>query len=107
MADCPYCAHSFADESEIRKHLYEDHEYDELSRIDTKRVDQYVDEHDLQGSDDDETRKIRELTWTQMPRHSASFPQERPPTGQSKRVPSSHYRTRALLASSDTDRYRA
>lgn len=57
MADCPYCAHSFADESEIRKHLYEDHEYNELSRIDTKRVDQYVDEHDLQGSDDDDTRE--------------------------------------------------
>lgn len=24
MPDCPYCERSFADESEIRKHLYED-----------------------------------------------------------------------------------
>ncbi|ELY73508.1 tetratricopeptide repeat protein [Natrinema pallidum] len=57
MADCPYCEQSFADESDIRKHLYEDHEYDDLGRIDTKRVDQYVDEHDLKESADDETRE--------------------------------------------------
>jgi hypothetical protein len=56
MPDCPYCEHSFADESDIRKHLYEDHEYDELSRIDTKRVDQYIDDHDLGESEDDDTR---------------------------------------------------
>jgi len=43
MPDCPYCERSFADESEIRKHLYEDHESDELGRIDTKRVEQYID----------------------------------------------------------------
>jgi len=43
---------SFADESEIRKHLYEDHESDELGRIDTKRVEQYIDDHDLEESDD-------------------------------------------------------
>ncbi|WP_049934375.1 tetratricopeptide repeat protein [Haloplanus natans] len=55
MADCPYCEQSFADESEIRKHLYEAHEYDELGRIDTKRVDQYIDDHDLEESDDDTT----------------------------------------------------
>jgi tetratricopeptide (TPR) repeat protein len=54
MADCPYCEQSFADESEIREHLYEAHEYDELGRIDTKRVDQYVDEHNLEGSNDDD-----------------------------------------------------
>ena len=52
MADCPYCEQSFADESDIREHLYEDHEYDELGRIDTKRVDQYVDEHNLEENDD-------------------------------------------------------
>jgi len=46
MPDCPYCERSFADESEIRKHLYEDHESDELGRIDTKRVEQYIDDHD-------------------------------------------------------------
>jgi hypothetical protein len=56
MADCPYCEQSFADESDIRKHLYEAHEYDELGRIDTKRVDQYIDDHDLEESDDDTTR---------------------------------------------------
>jgi len=48
MPDCPYCERSFADESEIRKHLYEDHESDELGRIDTKRVEQYIDDHDLE-----------------------------------------------------------
>jgi len=37
---------------EIRKHLYEDHESDELGRIDTKRVEQYIDDHDLEESDD-------------------------------------------------------
>jgi len=52
MPDCPYCERSFADESEIRKHLYEDHESDELGRIDTKRVEQYIDDHDLEESDD-------------------------------------------------------
>ena len=56
MTDCPYCERSFADESEIRKHLYEDHESDELGRIDTKRVEQYIDDHDLEESDDDATR---------------------------------------------------
>jgi len=56
MADCPYCEQSFADESEIRKHLYEDHESDELGRIDTKRVEQYIDDHDLEESDDNATR---------------------------------------------------
>lgn len=56
MTDCPYCEQSFADESDIRKHLYQDHEYDELSRIDTKRVDQYIDDHDPGESDDDDTR---------------------------------------------------
>lgn len=55
MADCPYCEQSFADESDIRKHLYEDHEIDELGRIDTKRVEQYIDDHDLEESDDDAT----------------------------------------------------
>jgi hypothetical protein len=54
MAACPYCKQSFADESEIREHLYEDHEYDELDRIDTKRVDQYVDKHNFEESNDDD-----------------------------------------------------
>jgi tetratricopeptide (TPR) repeat protein len=56
MADCPYCERSFADESDIRKHLYEDHESDELGRIDTKRVEQYIDDHDLGERGDDATR---------------------------------------------------
>ena len=55
IADCPYCERSFADESDIRKHLYEDHESDELGRIDTKRVEQYIDDHDLKESDGDAT----------------------------------------------------
>lgn len=54
MADCPYCERSFADESDIREHLYDDHEYDELGRIDAKRVDQYVDDHNFEGSNDDD-----------------------------------------------------
>lgn len=53
MPDCPYCEQSFADESDIRKHLYKDHENHELGRIDTKRVDQFVDDHDLGESDTD------------------------------------------------------
>jgi len=56
MPNCPYCERSFADESEIRKHLYEDHESDELGRIDTKRVEQYIDDHDLEENKDDTTR---------------------------------------------------
>ena len=55
MADCPYCEQSFADESDIREHLHEDHEYGELGRIDTKRVDEYVDEHNLEESNDDDS----------------------------------------------------
>lgn len=62
MIDCPYCEQSFADESAIRKHLYEDHEYDELSRIDTKRVGQYVDEHGLEESDDDDATRAQHVT---------------------------------------------
>jgi hypothetical protein len=48
MSDCPYYERSFEDESAIREHLYEDHEYDELGRIDSKRVDEYVEEHGLE-----------------------------------------------------------
>ena len=55
MPDCPYCERSFEDESAIRKHLYEDHEYDELGRIDTKRVDEYVEEHGLESNDEAES----------------------------------------------------
>lgn len=54
MPDCPYCDQSFTDESDIREHLYEHHERDELTRIDTKRVEQYIGEHGLdQGEDED------------------------------------------------------
>jgi len=52
MPDCPYCERSFADESGSASTLYEDHESDELGRIDTKRVEQYIDDHDLEESDD-------------------------------------------------------
>lgn len=53
MVDCPYCEQSFEEETPLRKHLYEDHTYDNLSRIDSKRVDQYVEEHHLAESDDE------------------------------------------------------
>lgn len=74
MPDCPYCEQSFAEESNIREHLYEDHEYDELSRIDTRRVDQYIEDHDL-GESDDDTREHRDTdeavrTATVADRHS-------------------------------------
>jgi tetratricopeptide (TPR) repeat protein len=52
MPDCLYCERSFEDESAIREHLYGDHDYDELSRIDSKRVDEYVEEHGLESSDE-------------------------------------------------------
>lgn len=39
--DCHYCEDSFRDESSLRKHLYEEHDRTELSRIDRKRVDLY------------------------------------------------------------------
>ena len=61
MPDCPYCEQSFADEPDIRKHLYEDHESDELGRIDTKRVEQYIDNHDLEESNDDSTSAQQEI----------------------------------------------
>ena len=47
MVECRYCEQTFEQESALREHLYEDHERDELSRIDRKRVEQYVDEHGL------------------------------------------------------------
>ena len=54
MPDCPYCDQSFPNESGIREHLYEYHERDELTRIDTKRVEQHIEEHDLDQSEDED-----------------------------------------------------
>ncbi|WP_255191925.1 tetratricopeptide repeat protein [Natronobeatus ordinarius] len=54
MIECRYCEQTFAEESEIREHLYKAHERDELSRIDRKRVEQYVDEHGLDESNHEE-----------------------------------------------------
>jgi len=54
MPDCPYCDQSFTDESGIREHLYEYHERDKLTRIDTKRVEQYIEEHGLDPSEDED-----------------------------------------------------
>ena len=51
MGDCRYCGQTFPEEGTLREHLYETHDMDELSRIDRKRVEQYVDEHGLDESD--------------------------------------------------------
>jgi len=59
----------------IRKHLYEDHESDELGRIDTKRVEQYIDDHDLEESDD-ATRAQQDTEET-----VGHDPGDRPPVG--------------------------
>lgn len=50
MSDCRYCEQTFEAETALREHLYEAHDRDELSRIDRKRVTQYVDEHGGDGS---------------------------------------------------------
>ena len=55
MSDCRYCEQTFEAETALREHLYEAHEDDELSRIDRKRVEQYVDEHAVAESSSDET----------------------------------------------------
>lgn len=39
---CPYCSELFQTESSIREHLHDAHDQDELSRIDRRRVDQYL-----------------------------------------------------------------
>ncbi|RQG86170.1 tetratricopeptide repeat protein [Natrarchaeobius halalkaliphilus] len=54
MVQCRYCEQTFEEESALREHLYEVHERDEFSRIDQKRVEQYVDEHGLDESDNEE-----------------------------------------------------
>jgi len=53
MSDCRYCEQTFEEETALREHLYESHERDELSRIDRKRVEQYVDEHGVDESSND------------------------------------------------------
>jgi len=50
MSDCRYCEQTFEEETALREHLYEAHERDELSRIDQKRVEQYVDDHGVEES---------------------------------------------------------
>lgn len=42
MAECRYCQKSFDTEQILRQHLYWNHERDELSRIDRKRVEQFL-----------------------------------------------------------------
>lgn len=42
MPDCPYCDRSFEGETAIREHFYVDHDREELGRIDTRRVDEYL-----------------------------------------------------------------
>lgn len=47
MPECPYCDQDFEGESAIRRHLHEDHDPEELGRIDSRRVEEYVREHGL------------------------------------------------------------
>lgn len=42
MPDCPHCDRSFEGEEAIREHFYVDHDREELGRIDTRRVDQFL-----------------------------------------------------------------
>lgn len=55
MPECRYCKYACDTEEAIRDHLYDEHDRDELSRIDRKRVEQYVTDHGLDESDADET----------------------------------------------------
>jgi len=50
MPECRYCEFACDTETSIREHLFEEHDRDELGRIDTKRVEQYVTEHGLDES---------------------------------------------------------
>ena len=50
MPECRYCDSSFETEDGVREHLYTVHDDDELSRIDRKRIEQYVAEHERDGS---------------------------------------------------------
>lgn len=64
MPECRYCDSSFASEEDIRHHLHEAHDEEELSRIDRKRVEQYVSEHgpgDGDESDDTDERNGKPL----------------------------------------------
>ena len=45
MPGCPYCGRSFERETAIREHFYVDHDREELGRIDTRRVEQYLRNH--------------------------------------------------------------
>jgi tetratricopeptide (TPR) repeat protein len=45
MPECPYCDRSFERETAIREHFYVDHDREELGRIDTRRVEQYLRDH--------------------------------------------------------------
>lgn len=42
MPDCHYCGRSFEGETAIREHFYVDHDREELGRIDSRRVDEYL-----------------------------------------------------------------
>jgi|GEM_PF-1443789 len=66
ITDCPYCEYVFKEESEIREHLYEVHARDNLSRIDRKRVDQYVEEHGLDESTDEEAQESDRQTGSEQ-----------------------------------------
>lgn len=57
MSDCRYCEQTFEEETALREHLHDAHEQDELSRIDRKRVEQYVDEHTVDESSSDENMR--------------------------------------------------
>lgn len=58
MPECRYCDRSFSEEAAIREHLYSEHERGELSRIDGKRVDHYIDEEGLEEPDAEENARL-------------------------------------------------
>lgn len=57
MPECRYCEFTCDGEDAIREHLFDEHEREELGRIDRKRVDQYVAAHELDESRETETNR--------------------------------------------------
>lgn len=73
MPECRYCDYGCDTEEAIRDHLYDDHDHDELSRIDRKRVEQYVADHGLDESDPDETDETDTIERRSKPAEQAPF----------------------------------
>lgn len=52
MPECRYCDRAFDTEDAIREHLYAEHDRGDLSRIDRKRVEQYIEAEGLSEAED-------------------------------------------------------